>query len=82
MTDKKTADKPSQKTPKSQGDKTISPDLQAVDPRLLERLVCPKTGGSLTYDRTANELISKKAKLAYAIRGGVPIMLADEARPL
>jgi len=54
----------------------------AVDPRLLEVLVCPVTRGRLTYDREAGELISKGAKLAYPIRDGVPIMLAEEARPL
>jgi uncharacterized protein YbaR (Trm112 family) len=51
-----------------------------VDPRLLEILVCPLTKGPLTYDRAANELISVKAGLAYPIRDGIPIMLADEAR--
>ena len=51
-----------------------------VDPRLLEVLVCPVTRGRLTYDRAANELISKGAKLAFPIRDGVPIMLAEEAR--
>ena len=53
-----------------------------VDPRLLEVLVCPVTRGPLTYDREANELVSKGAKLAYPIREGVPIMLAEEARRL
>ncbi|MBN8553227.1 MAG: Trm112 family protein [Caulobacterales bacterium] len=54
----------------------------AVDPRLLEILVCPITKGPLTWDREASELISKGAKLAYPIRDGVPIMLPDEARKL
>ena len=54
----------------------------SVDPRLLEVLVCPVTRGRLTWDRTANELISKSAKLAYPIRDGVPIMLPEEARTL
>jgi uncharacterized protein YbaR (Trm112 family) len=53
-----------------------------VDPRLLEILVCPVTKGPLRYDAQAQELISDKAKLAYPIRDGIPIMLADEARPL
>lgn len=53
-----------------------------VDPRLLEILVCPVTHGPLEYDREAGELISKGAKLAYPIRGGVPIMLPEEAREL
>ncbi|HHK74320.1 MAG TPA: Trm112 family protein [Rhizobiales bacterium] len=54
----------------------------AIDPKLLELLVCPLTRGPLEYDRKANELISRAAKLAYPIRDGIPIMLADEARPL
>lgn len=54
----------------------------SVDPRLLEVLVCPVTRGRLDYDREANELISKRAKLAFPIRDGVPIMLPEEARAL
>ncbi|MEH6410442.1 MAG: Trm112 family protein [Hyphomonas sp.] len=53
-----------------------------MDPRLLEILICPVTRQTLTYDREAGELVSKKARLAYPIRGGIPIMLADEARDL
>jgi len=53
-----------------------------VDPKLLEILVCPMTKGPLRYDADADELISDKAKLAFPIRDGIPIMLADEARPL
>jgi uncharacterized protein YbaR (Trm112 family) len=53
-----------------------------VDPRLLEVLVCPLTKAPLEYDRAANELISRKAGLAYPIRDGIPIMLPDEARKL
>ena len=60
-----------------------SADLKAgVDPKLLEILVCPATGGPLIYDPEAGELISRKAKLAYPIRDGVPIMLPGEAREL
>ena len=54
----------------------------ALDPRLLEILVCPVTHGTLVYDRKAAELISKSARLAYPIRDGVPIMLPEEARAL
>lgn len=53
-----------------------------LDPRLLEILVCPLTKGPLEYDREANELISRKAGLAYPIRNGIPIMLVDEARQI
>jgi uncharacterized protein YbaR (Trm112 family) len=53
-----------------------------VDPRLLEVLVCPVSHGPLDYDRQKGELISRKAGLAYPIRDGVPVMLAEEARTL
>lgn len=62
---------------------TAEPKRQApIDPRLLEILVCPLTKGPLEYDRDANELISRKAGLAYPVRDGIPIMLAEEARKL
>jgi uncharacterized protein YbaR (Trm112 family) len=63
----------------------ISPPLiihSHVDPKLLEILVCPQTKGPLGYDSEKQELISRKAKCAYPIRNGIPIMLAEEARPL
>lgn len=53
-----------------------------IDPKLLEILVCPVTKGTLEYDRKTQELVSRKAGLAYPIRDGVPIMLPDEAREL
>lgn len=53
-----------------------------VDPRLLEILVCPVSRSALTYDREANELVSRAAGLAYPIRNGVPVMLRDEARDI
>jgi uncharacterized protein YbaR (Trm112 family) len=62
---------------------TNTPSLPAaVDPRLLEMLVCPLTKSQLRYDAKAQELISDQARLAYPIRDGIPIMLIDEARPL
>lgn len=54
----------------------------AVDPKLLEILVCPLTKGPLIFDRKNNELVSKSANLAYPIRNGIPIMLVDEAREI
>ncbi len=49
---------------------------------MLEALVCPLTHTSLRYDRERQELVSRKARLAFPIRDGIPIMLMDEARPL
>lgn len=59
-----------------------APPHSGVDPRLLEVLICPVSRYPLSYDRANDELISKKAKLAYPIRNGIPIMLEDEARRL
>ena len=53
---------------------------ESVDPKLLEILVCPLTKTALEYDAQKQELISRAAKLAYPIRDGIPIMLAEEAR--
>jgi uncharacterized protein len=55
---------------------------RAVDRKLLEILVCPATKSSLRYDAAAQELISDKARLAYPIRDGVPLMTVDAARSL
>tara|TARA_B100001173_G_scaffold272561_1_gene251141 strand:- start:61 stop:240 length:180 start_codon:yes stop_codon:yes gene_type:complete len=49
---------------------------------MLENLVCPLTQSILKYDSSAQELISVKAKLAFPIRDGIPIMLVDEARKI
>ena len=53
-----------------------------IDPLLLEILVCPVTKQPLTYDKEAQELVSKAAGLAYPVRKGIPIMLPEEARKL
>jgi len=53
-----------------------------IDPRLLAILVCPVTKGPLHYDCAAQELISRKAGLAFPVRDGIPIMLPEEARLL
>ena len=57
-------------------------DTKRPDPRLLEMLVCPLTRGPLRYDGEHAELISDKAKLAFPIRDGIPVMLVEEARSL
>jgi uncharacterized protein len=59
--------------------KAAQPD---VDPKLLSLLICPLTRSGLDYDRNANELVSRRARLAYPIRDGIPIMLPEEARTL
>lgn len=53
-----------------------------VDVRMLELLVCPLTHGALEFDAERGELVSPKARLAYPVRDGIPIMLPSEARRL
>jgi uncharacterized protein YbaR (Trm112 family) len=57
-------------------------NVSKPDPKMLELLVCPVTKGRLVFDRDKNELVSEKARLAYPIRDGIPIMLESEARRL
>ncbi|MEJ6399233.1 Trm112 family protein [Yoonia sp. 208BN28-4] len=52
------------------------------DPKMLEALICPQTHQTLHYDVDKQELVSKSANLAFPIRGGIPVMLIDEARHL
>jgi uncharacterized protein len=47
---------------------------------LLNLLVCPVTKAKLEYNPKTKELISKKAKLAFPIIDGIPIMLPSKAR--
>ncbi len=56
--------------------------VRRADPRMLDMLVCPLTKSVLRYDAERQELISDKARLAFPIREGIPIMLPDEARRL
>lgn len=55
---------------------------EKFDPQMIEALVCPFTHTALKYDAEKQELVSKAARLAFPIRGGIPIMLVDEARKL
>jgi len=63
-------------------DRPEAPDSPASDRRMLEALICPQTHTTLSYDAEAQELVSKAAGLAFPVRGGIPVMLVDEARKL
>ncbi len=63
-------------------DEPDSAPPHAVDPRLLELLVCPLTKTRLEYDAVKQELISRAAGLAFPIKNGVPLLISDAARPL
>ena len=53
-----------------------------MDKKLLAILVCPLCKGDLRYEREAGELLCLADGLAFPIRDGVPVMLAEEAREL
>ncbi len=53
-----------------------------MDAKLLELLVCPVTKGPLRFDREHQELVWRSARLAYAVRDGIPVLLEAEARTL
>jgi uncharacterized protein YbaR (Trm112 family) len=59
-----------------------TPAETKFDRRMIEALVCPVTQTQLTYDADKQELLSKAAYLAFPIRGGIPVMLVDEARKI
>lgn len=63
-------------------DDVEKPAKPLFDRRMLEALVCPETRAPLRFDAERQELVSRAAHLAYPIRDGIPIMLADEARKL
>ena len=54
----------------------------AVDPRLLEILVCPLCKGKLVYRKDIGELVCKADRLAFPVKDGIPVMLEEEARKL
>ncbi len=53
-----------------------------ISSELLKIIVCPVSKKPLKYDREAQELISEEAGLAFPVRDGIPILLADKARKL
>lgn len=56
--------------------------MSALDPRLLEILVCPLCKGPLVYRKGQGELICKADRLGYPIKDDIPVMLEEEARKL
>jgi uncharacterized protein YbaR (Trm112 family) len=51
-----------------------------MDAKLLAILVCPICKAKLDYQKSTQELICHKCKLAYPIKDSIPIMLIDQAR--
>ena len=53
-----------------------------LEKKLLDILVCPETKGPLIYKLDLNELWSVEARLAYAVKDDIPVLIAADARPL
>ena len=55
-----------------------------MDTRLLEMLVCPLCKGPLEHVRTetSRELVCHADRLAFPVRDGIPVTLANEARTI
>ena len=49
---------------------------------LLKILICPISGGKLTYNKKKQELVSSDAKLAFPIIDGIPVLLIEKARKI
>jgi len=56
--------------------------MSAIDPRLLQILVCPLCKGPLLYRKEAAELVCKADRLGFPVKDGIPVMLEEDARKL
>lgn len=54
----------------------------AIDPQLLDLLVCPEDKGSLLYFEADNLLFNPRLGRTYPVRDDIPVMLVDEATNL
>lgn len=53
-----------------------------MDSKLLDILVCPLCKSPLVYRKAEQELVCKADRLAFQVKDGIPVMLADEARKM
>ena len=50
--------------------------------RMLDIIVCPLCRGKMRYISTENELVCNTDRLAFPVKGDIPILLKEEARLL
>jgi len=53
-----------------------------LDPLLIDVLACPEDKGPLLYFADEGVLFNPRLHRTYAVRGGIPVMLIDEATPV
>jgi uncharacterized protein YbaR (Trm112 family) len=60
---------------------TPQPGPLGLDPALWDVLACPcDAHGDCIADEAANEIVCTVCGLRFPVRGGIPVMLLDEAR--
>ena len=55
---------------------------EKINPQLLEVIACPRCLARLQYDQENQRLICYYEQIAYPIKNGVPVLLADKAEIL
>lgn len=52
-----------------------------MDAKLLDMVACPICNGRLTWQKEQQKLICLQDQIAYPIKQGIPVLLADQAAP-
>ena len=55
---------------------------EKINPQLLEVIACPRCLARLQYDQENQRLICYYGHIAYPIKNGVPVLLADKSEIL
>ena len=53
-----------------------------VDHNIFDILACPSCKGKVIYKKQEQEIICRPCGLAFPIKDGIPIMLAEQARSI
>ena len=53
-----------------------------INPKALDLLICPVSGGPLVYNPNTERLESEQAGLSYPIIDGIPHLMEEAAEPL
>ncbi|GJJ79631.1 Trm112 family protein [Pasteurella canis] len=53
-----------------------------MDTKLLDIVACPICHGRLVLDKANQQLVCHFDKVAYEIKQGIPVLLAEQAIPL
>jgi len=54
----------------------------AIDPQLLEMLICPQCREKLELSADEQSLLCRRCALQYPIEDGIPLLVSEDAQPL